>query len=182
MRDRLFLVLFLVFSACCHASGAEPRESAVPRYVQLGAEKPGIVFDASEWHQADGAAWRDRSVLHHAAHNGVGLALMAKEAFPGETVEAANARFGMLLLSAPILFEVVEVTRPERLSEEAIGFAVRGKDRGTGREMLALCKIRIVSGRGSAYWVTLMVFGPEAHVSQMQLAAHRLERSLQIAE
>ncbi len=170
----------LAFAACAAPTRARERATTGPQFVRLGTEDPHVVFDAAGWHQEVDVTLPNQAILHHADHDNVGLAVWIVEANPGETVEATNARFAMMLLSAPVLFEVIEVTPPELLSDEEAGFVIRGNDRQKGTKMVALCKVRIVSGHGVAYWAMMIVYGPEARISLMQLEMHRTADSLKI--
>ncbi len=174
----IFLLSVLV--ACVGQSNHDRRASTTPQYVRLGAESPHVVFDAAGWHQEVDVTMPDQAILHHADHDGLGLAIWINEADPGSTVEATNERFAMMLLTAPILFKVVEVTPPERLSDEEAGFVIRGDEWRKGTKMVALCKVKIVSGHGVAYWAMMIVYGPEERISAMQVEMYRLAQSLQI--
>jgi hypothetical protein len=148
--------------------------------VRLGAESPYVVFDAPDWHLEPGGNQLDQIVLHHGEHNGLGMAVWIDEANPGSTVEATNTQFGMMLLTAPLLFKIAEVSDPEYTSDEEAIFLIRGVDWRKGTKMVALCRVRIVSGHGKAYWVKMISFGPEERLSELSLGAYRILQSLHI--
>ncbi|MFA5854051.1 MAG: hypothetical protein WC866_03110 [Patescibacteria group bacterium] len=178
---RLFS-LFLIFTAlaCGGSSKTAKHGETTSLSVRLGAQSPYIAFSAPDWHRDPGNAQPDQIVLHHSEHNGVGMALWVVDANPGSTVEATNTQFGMMLLTAPLLFKVTEVSDPEYLSDEEAIFLIRGTDWKKGTKMVALCRVKIVSGHGAAYWVKMITFGPEARLAQLGVATYRVLQSLHV--
>lgn len=179
MRIFPFAVLAALLSCGVSMKPLERAETAL-QDVRLGTKAPYVAFDASRWHVEPGNTQADQIVLHDSDHAGLGLAVWIDDADPGATIEAASGQFGMMLMSAPLLFRIEEVSDPKIVSDEESIFVMRGTDWKRGMKMVALCRVKIASGHGAAYWVKLLAFGPEERLSSLNLGLYRVLQSLRI--
>lgn len=178
---RIFSLAVLFFLLSCGASAKSPeRAESALQDVRLGTKSPYVVFDASGWHAEPGNTQADQVVLHDGEHTGFGMAVWIDDADPGETIEGANGQFGMMLMSAPLLFKIEEVSDPKIISDEESIFLIRGTDWKRGTKMIALCRVKIASGHGAAYWVKVLAFGPEERLSKLNLGVYRVLQSLRV--
>jgi len=175
----LVTVLIAVFVGCAAPKRTAAPEASGPTFL-LGAEAPYVALDAPGWHRTPGEG-TDLLLLHWHDHKGDrGVAVWIKDADPGSTVEAAMTRFAAMLLAMPVLFSGVEASPVETRSDEEALFSFRGVDSKTKTRMLALCRVKLVSGHGTAYWAMILTYGSETLGPKMTFEADALARTLRI--
>lgn len=177
---QIVLALALALAACA----SSPKRSAAPEPAGpvfiLGAEEPYVVLDAPGWHRSPGTE-KDQLMLHWHDHAEARfVAVWIKDADPGSTVEAAMTGFAAMLVAIPTLFSQVQATPVTALSDEEATFGFRGVDSKTGKRLVALCRVKLVSGHGVDYWAMLLSYGPEEDAPQMTFEADAIARSLRI--
>ncbi len=181
MRAFLLVVLFTLIA--CGASSERPGKPGTPDAltVRLGPEEPFVAFDAPGWRLLPDKMPPDQVILVDPLRKERGVAVWVKYAKPGTTVKAAFSEFGMMILAVPTLFSQPEqVGFAQFVSDEEATFAFRGVDSRTKMDMFAFCRVRLVSGQGTAYWAMILTYGAEAEAPALIVEAGRIAQSFHI--
>jgi len=117
-------------------------------------------------------------VLQHLDHGSSAIAVMYDSADPGSTVEGQVARMAQMLLTGPMLYAVSDVTKPAYLSDEDGSFTLAGEDKGV--PMATKCRVKLVSGHGQSYWVSIFSVSPMAIHEAAFKEVDRIAESLKV--
>lgn len=176
---RSLVCIFVLALTACAAAPKRAAETPGPTFL-LGAEPPYVALDAPGWHRSPGTE-KDQMFLHWHDHKDTRvLAVWIKPADPGSTVEGAMTKFAAMIMAVPVLFSQVEATPVQTLSDEEATFGFRGVDSKTGTRMAALCRVKLVSGHGTAYWAMILTFAPETMAPRMLFDADMAAKNLRI--
>lgn len=157
-----------------------PREAPGPAFQVGPTDAAHVVFDAPGWHRTPGEE-KDFIQLHWHDHKADrGVAIWIKDADPGSTVDAAVTRFAAMLMAIPVLFSEAEAAPVQVLSDTEAIFTFRGVDSKSRKRMVALCRVKLVSGHATDYWAMILTFGPEAIAPQMTFEADAIAKRLRI--
>jgi hypothetical protein len=117
-------------------------------------------------------------VLQNLDQGDSAIAVSYAAADPGSTIEGEVARVAMMLLSGPKLYAVTDVAKPTFLSEEDGSFTFTGEDKGV--PMATKCRVKLVSGHGESYWVSIFSVSPIAAHEAAFKEVDRIAESLKV--
>jgi len=155
MRSIAFLCALAV-AACASAPKAPAKaERPVMRVIVVKADDRPITFTvAGAWAPLPSEKGPSNiTVLQNLDQGSSAVAVSYDVAEPGTTVEEQVVKMAMMLLSGPMLYAVTDVAKPTIVSEEDAFFTFTGEDKGV--PMATKCRVKLVSGHGESYWVSI---------------------------
>ncbi|HTK60412.1 MAG TPA: hypothetical protein VL283_04410 [Candidatus Baltobacteraceae bacterium] len=120
----------------------------------------------------------DTIVLQNLDQGSSAIAVTIAPADPGSTVEEQVVRMAMMLLSGPMLYAVTDVAKPTYLSDEDGSFTFTGEDKGV--PMATKCRVKLASGAGESYWVSIFSVSPMAAHEAAFKEVDRIAESIKV--